>query len=233
MKFADSKELCAYVRERHGSTVLLAFSTGKDALAALAQLRETGFERIVPFYRYSIPGLEFVEESLRYYEEHVFRAPIYRVPHPGLARMLKNFVHQTPERCVDIERSEIVAYTYEQANATVRRRAGLAPDVFVAVGDRAADSPSRRFNVLVHGPINERNLRFAPVFDWRADDVDAALVRHGFKLPVDYELFFRTFDGIDHRFLEPIKRRFPRDYAKILQWFPLADLDLWRRTWAA
>lgn len=49
------------------------------------------------------------------------------------------------------------------------------------------------------------------------------------QLPVDYKLFGRTFDGIDYRFLKPIKENFPRDYEKIITWFPLAELELFRR----
>ena len=41
-------------------------------------------------------------------------------------------------------------------------------------------------------------------------------------LPVDYEMFGRSFDGIDYRFISPIKERFPDDYARILEWFPMA-----------
>jgi hypothetical protein len=42
-------------------------------------------------------------------------------------------------------------------------------------------------------------------------------------------MFGRSFDGIDYRFLEPISRLYPEDYQRILQDFPLADLELFRR----
>jgi hypothetical protein len=60
------------------------------------------------------------------------------------------------------------------------------------------------------------------------DDLIALLEQHRIKLPVDYELFGRSFDGTDHRFLTPLKKHRPADYQRILEWFPLAFLDGWR-----
>ena len=48
------------------------------------------------------------------------------------------------------------------------------------------------------------------------------------KLPIDYEMFGKSFDGLDYRFLKPIKERFPEDYAKIKEFFPLIDLEILR-----
>ena len=47
-------------------------------------------------------------------------------------------------------------------------------------------------------------------------------------LPVDYHMFGRTFDGIDYRFLAPLKKNRPADYQKVLDWFPLAEMEVWR-----
>ena len=75
-----------------------------------------------------------------------------------------------------------------------------------------ADSPMRRIGIKTHGAINHNDKRFYPVYDWNKErllnEIDAA----GVKLPVDYELFGRTFDGLDYRFLKPISERFPEDY---------------------
>jgi hypothetical protein len=70
-----------------------------------------------------------------------------------------------------------------------------------------------------------------PIFDWNADRVAQCFRDERITLPVDYEMFGRSFDGIDERFLRPIHDRFPEDYAKILEWFPLADLELKRMDW--
>ncbi|MFD6070295.1 hypothetical protein [Amycolatopsis lurida] len=47
-------------------------------------------------------------------------------------------------------------------------------------------------------------------------------------LPIDYEWYGRSFDGLDYRFIEPLSRHAPEDYARALDWFPLAELELLR-----
>jgi len=37
-----------------------------------------------------------------------------------------------------------------------------------------------------------------------------------------------SVDGINAQYLVPIKRNFPRDYQRILDWFPLLDMELYR-----
>src|ERR1700756_266835 len=94
--FASSEELRAHVRILSGDTAILGFSTGKDALAAYLALRPV-FERVMLYYLYLVPGLEFVEDSLRYFEQ-ALGTTILRLPHPSLYRMLRNLVFQPPER---------------------------------------------------------------------------------------------------------------------------------------
>ena len=77
-------------------TAILAFSTGKDSIAAWLQMRRY-FKRIVPYYCYSVPNLGFVERSLAYYEDF-FGTHIYRLPHRSLYRCLRGLVFQPPEQ---------------------------------------------------------------------------------------------------------------------------------------
>ena len=228
--FADSDALCRSVRESSGATVLLSFSCGKDSIAAWLRVRPL-FERVVPFYLELVPGLEFVEESLSHYERF-FGQPIMRLPHPGFARMLRGLVFQPPERCAAIEGVEIPALTYEQIEAHVRRTAD-APDAYVAIGTRTADSPIRLANVRKFGSANHRRKSFFAIYDWRIAQLCDCLRDAQVKLPVDYEMFGRSFDGVDYRFLLPIRDRFPRDYARIIEWFPMAELEIARRDFAA
>ncbi len=53
----------------------------------------------------------------------------------------------------------------------------------------------------------------------------AVIERHGIKLPVDYEMFGRSFDGIDWRFVEPLRKHLPEDYERLRFWFPLVEMD--------
>ena len=70
--------------------------------------------------------------------------------------------------------------------------------------------------------------KYMPTWDWSKDKLLDTIERSGISLPVDYLWFGRSFDGLDYRFLGPLKRHAPRDYAKVLEWFPLADIEVWR-----
>lgn len=222
----SSAALCRYVREQTGDTVILPFSCGKDAVAAWLQLRRY-FDRIIPVHFEAVPGLSFVREAIAYYERF-FGTTIHVYPHPSFFRMLRGLVFQPPERCATIEEIDFPKFDYANAQADLRKRFN-APNAYAGTGVRAADSLIRRAAARTHGTLNPRKREFWPVYDWVTADLDREFRAVNVKLPVDYEMFGRTFDGIDERFLRPIKERFPDDYARILEWFPLADLEIFRR----
>jgi len=226
--FPDAGELCKYVAGMNG-TVILSFSLGKDSIGAWLQLRRY-FKKIIPFYFYLVPDLEFVNQSLKYYE-NFFEVEIQQLPHPSLYRMLNNLVFQAPENCHIIEEAELEEHDYDNIVKRWKRGLGISSDIFVAHGTRAADSMMRRASVKKWGSLNPRRRTFMPIYDWKKARLKEELTAANIKLPVDYEMFGRSFDGIDYRFLKPIKDRFPADYERILGWFPLAELEIKRREW--
>lgn len=207
-------------------TVLMSFSCGKDSIAAWVAIRPY-FKRVVPYYLWLIPDLEFVNDSLQYYEEY-FGTHIMRLPHPGFWRMLNNFVWQSPERCQVIEAANMPNFDYDDINKMIANHHGLPDTVFTASGVRAVDSPVRWASMKKSGPINWERRYFYPVWDLRKDDLVKLIQRHHINLPVDYWMFGRSFDGIDYRFLAPLREHYPRDFEKILEWFPMARLEIMR-----
>lgn len=207
-------------------TIILAFSCGKDSIAAWLALRERGFQ-IVPYYMVVVPDLQFVEESLDYFEG-LFGVHIIRLLHPSWYRMMINRVFQPPERDRLIGEARIPRVNYGDIREAVIADCGLPPDTFVANGVRCCDSPMRRISLVRNGPINWTDHKVQTIWDWRKAHVTEAISAAGIRLPVDYSMFGRSFDGIDLRFLRPIKERFPADYRRILDWFPLAELELFR-----
>lgn len=224
--FDTSKQLCRYVAER-SPDVLLSFSGGKESVASWCVLRKY-FKRVVPFYLYQVPGVEFVERGLRYYEEF-FGARILRLPHPTLYRMLNNLVFQPPENCLGIEEAGLRRRTHGDMERIARRLGGLSGDAFCAVGVRCTDSLMRRTALLKWGSLNPTSHKFWPVFDFRNDDLCELFRAEGIRLMDDYRLFGRSFDGLQYEFLGPLKEAYPRDYARILEWFPLAELEVVRQ----
>jgi hypothetical protein len=212
-------------------TITLAFSCGKDSIGAWLACRPH-FKRIIPIYMWLLPDLEFVERSLVWYEEF-FQTQIVRMPHPSCYRWLNSFMFQAPEHLAIIEAAKMPNFNYVDVVDIVREDHKLPKNTFHATGVRAADSPLRRAAVNKYGPINRKTRTFWPVWDWNKARLVSEMKRSRVKLPIDYQLFGRSFDGIDYRFLAPLKQRFPRDYERIIHYFPLAELELKRREYAA
>lgn len=222
----DADALCAYVRERTGPTCLLAFSRGKDAIAAAIQVRRY-FERVVPYFLAVVPGLRFEEDDLARWED-AFGCEVFRYPHPSFFRLLKENVYQPPGRWETVDELDLPEPTFAQIEDHVRRRSGC-PDAWCATGIRAADSMARRANFTKSGSLNPKTRKFHAVFDWTIARLETEIRAFGQPLPIDYRIFGRSFDGIDARFTGPMREHLPEDYARLLKLFPLADLDLHRR----
>ena len=143
--------------------------------------------------------------------------------------MLNTLVFQPPERCLPIEEARIREFTFDDLNKWMKQDFNLPDDTtYVANGVRAIDSPIRWAAVKKNGTVNRNKKTFLPVAEMRKAELVALLESEGVKLNVQYTLFSRSFDGIDRRFLLPIKQHFPKDYQKILDWFPLAELEVKR-----
>lgn len=210
-----------------GRPVLLAFSCGKDALASWLALRDSGVTDIRPVYLYYVPGLRFVEESLGRFER-VFGCRIARYPHPSLYRWLANRVFQPPERLAILEAAQMPSPSYEQIWDVIREDFGVDRECLVADGVRAADSIVRRASIKRYGALKRKGRKVSVVWDWQKAEVLDRIRAAKIDLPVDYEWFGRSFDGVDRRFLEPLSRHAPDDYQRVLDWLPLAEIELFR-----
>lgn len=228
MHFDSSEKLCEYVAEQ-SPVAILSFSRGKDSIAAWIQMSRF-FERIVPVHMYTVPHLSFIDESLAYYED-VLETRIYNMPHPSLYRYLNACVFQAPERVRIIEEAMLTEFDYDDLFDIVKLAEGLTPDCYTGVGVTMFDSLNRRSSIKKYGAVNENRHQFFPIYDWNKARIVAEIETAGILLPKDYHLFGRSFDGIDYRFLKPIQDHYPEDYAKIIEMFPLAEMEIHRMEW--
>lgn len=221
-----TNQVCEIVRGICGhDKALLSFSCGKDSWATWLSARDDmDFQ---PYYLYRIPGLEFAEEYLGYAEK-VFGKRVIRMPHPAFYRWINNATFQAPERLRTILAVGWPNFDYADMNAAVIEDCGLPENTWSANGIRAADNPMRRAALTKNKGINANKHQFYPCWDWNKERLIKELKRANIKLPVDYLHFGRSFDGLDLRFLIKIRDHFPRDYQRILDWFPLADMEIAR-----
>lgn len=214
-----------------GDDVLLAFSTGKDSISAWLAMLDSGMppERIHPYYLYAVPkpGLQFINDTLDYFEDF-FQRRIVRYPHPSVYRFFYNFIFQPPQRRAVIEAARLPEIDYPDVTDAIQEDLGIGPGLWILDGVRATDSIIRRISIKRHGPMKFDSRKVSPIWDWRVQDVRNAMAFHNVKWPIDYEMFGRSWDGLDRRFTEPISRRFPEDYETLKFWFPLIEMELFR-----
>ena len=230
--FSCSDELCEYMSGLSNGCALLAFSTGKDSIVSWLKMRRY-FRRIFPYYLYCVPGnLEFIDKSIRYYEDF-FGCHIAQLPHPSLYGFWNEAVFQAPENLRILEEANLYSFTYFEINSMIRSTDDELINAYQATGVRSADSIVRRTSMIKHGQVNHKDMRFFPVFDYKKDDMLRELEAANIALPIDYEWFGRSFDGIDYRFTSVIKENAPDDYDRIVKAFPLVELDILRQQYRA
>ena len=202
---------------------MLACSLGKDSLAAWVALEDEGIE-VVPCYYWSIPRLPMIEESIAQIEG-VFGVKIHQYPHPRWFRTLNNCVFQSPEHCSIIEAAQLLELSYDDERPLILDDLGLPQDTWLCDGVRACDNPYRRASLTRHGVMKTSTHKASVIADWTKQEVMDALVRRGIGLPPDYELFGRSFDGLDMRFMKPLREKRPQDFAVVEKWYPFVRVD--------
>lgn len=217
-------EACYRVREQT-DTVVVKFSGGKDSIATWLRCREI-FPRIVPIFHYWVPGLQFVERALAMYEEY-FGQKIIRMPHPNLLNFLANGSFQPHHRWNVIETYNLGTVGYDEPVDWVCEDMGLS-NYWVAVGIKASDSALRQRAIAQHGAWTPAKNLFYPVADMRKADLVAMFRQYQAPLSEDYLVFGRSFDGLQFRYINRIRERYPEDYQTILRWFPLVDAEFMR-----
>jgi hypothetical protein len=221
----NGPETIAQVRALSPETIV-SFSRGKDSIAAYLAIRDH-FERIVPYTYYLVPGLEFVEESLAYFEQKM-GCHIVRYPAVAFNNWLNNMVYQPPERIDLIERMALPTLHQDDLRRALVCDHDIDPKAYNAIGMRSKDSVQRAFSIQRNGSINHTRQTYYPVHDMDKQGVIDIIKRAGWKLPLEYRYFSSSFDGMYINYLYPIKLYFPRDYQRILEFFPFAELEVLR-----
>lgn len=214
-------------KRRHGDKTLLAFSRGKDAIATALAIRD--HIEIIPIHYSICPDLEFIEESLAYYEKHLFHRKIIRAPHPAaMKQIVSDYLFQTVGNAEVCAAADLALYDHDDVRDAVVEQENLPDEIFTAIGVRADDSPMRRTAMKKYGPLRPKQRTWFPVHDWSKARLIAEIQKANISLPIDYMLWGRSFDGVDARFSIPMKKYLPNDYKKLLTFFPLMEAEMLR-----
>lgn len=215
-------------KEKYGEQVILAFSRGKDSIAAALAIRDK--LDIIPVHYDNPPYLDFITESLAYYEKALFNGrKIVRLPHPvAMNNLSTEFFLQNLAHAEVITSAQLDILDHDIMRDRIIEQEKLPKNIWSAVGVRATDSPMRRMVMEKHGPIRPKTKTLFPVWDWNKARLVEEIRKSGVSLPVDYLIWGRSFDGLDARFIIPMKKHLPNDFAKLKEWYPLIEVDIIR-----
>lgn len=216
-----------YSEETGLDTIELNFSRGKDSLAAWCVCAEAGL-KVIPIYFYMFPGLEFEERSLRYYEDR-FQTQIYRLPHEFFQQLVRTAWYCDPMVFRSLcETGNILRLRHNDDQVRDKLAEIGRPEVYSAIAMKGFDSRSRMMFLHSQGDMNHATKKLYPMAHCNNESVWAILRAHTMPVAMDYKDFGRSCDLYDYRYLSVIKTKYPKDYAKILDLFPLIDAILWR-----
>ena len=235
IKIVDSKArwpwgdaFLAQQREKLGPKAILAFSSGKDAVA-MAIVMKRHFEDLIPFCCYYVPGLKIMDEALDYYEDKLFKRPIIRAPHPVLLEWLRQYRYQTPETAKLISRAELPdQWSFLNIVDDIAEREGLPERTPYALGARAGEFFTRLVMCSKTGGLQLQRRQWWPIWEMNRAEALKTIEDEGLALSREYELFHSSFCGLDYGFMSQLKAHEPDDWKTVKQWFPLIDAELLR-----
>lgn len=224
--FLKGQDLLDFARAERGNKLLLSFSCGIDSLATWLYLRENGFE-IVPYTLYLIPGLGYKERILQYYEDY-FGVHVLRLPHPTFYWLLNDGTWMPPDQLATIKTLKLFEYDLAIVDDFIAADQGL-DNPFCAIGMRRAENLMRLTFISQTGVLGFKRRRFFyPIWDWKIADVAAKVKEYDLKISSEYKLLGRTTEQMQYRRLSWVRNYYPDDWQKILEWFPLVELEIYR-----
>lgn len=212
------------LREVHSRTdrVIVALSGGKDSLVTLDLcVREFG-ANVSAFYMYLVKDMRCVETTVRWCEKH-YGITVHRLPHWMLGLAYKNATYM-PHRTGASEWRDMRLGDVEQL---ARKKSGAE---WIAYGHRMADSIERVGMLKRISGFDEKGSRAYPLWAWNEAAVVAYLRAKKIPAPPKLTILKRSMTGVSFNIdmLLAIRDKFPDDYAKILEVFPLADAKIAR-----
>lgn len=196
--------------------VTVLFSGGKDSVVTL-DLCHRFFKKINIVFMYYVNGLSFQNKIIRYYETK-YRTECIKVPHFELSNFLRYGVFRPEDFEVPIVGTADV-YNYIRA---------ITGTYWIAGGERIDDSIVRRAMIKNSSSICEKRGRFYPLAEWSKKDVTDYIRKNGLKVSEESSVLGFSFRSLNGKELVKIKEHYPDDYAKINDWFPMADAELMR-----
>ena len=203
-------------QSRVTDSVIVGFSGGKDSIVTL-DLCFKYFKRVVPFFMYLVPELEFQEKTLKWYENK-YNTEIIRIPHFEVSEFLKYGSFTVADWNVDVVGIKDT-YSY------MRETTGIH---WIAAGERCADSIVRNAMIKKSGSVDYKRGRFYPLAYWKKQEVLEYIKYKKLYLSPEQRKIGFSFRSLAGCELSIIKEMYPKDYEKILKGYPFAGAGVER-----
>jgi hypothetical protein len=212
--------------------VTIGFSTGKDSVVGLDMLLKEGIEPI-PIYFYCVPGLKFIENNLKIYEDH-FGIKIVRLPHPMLYDYTNHLDWQNPHRAVTLFHNCIRKHMFNEKTRMylefqrMKNRQEKIDIEYDCNCMKMSDSLNRRLLLSKKPDIDdEKKIIYLTKYLTNKDCYDY-MSKNNIPLTDDYKIWGRSWDGLKYDYTMGVKKYYPEDYERIKDMFPLIEAEVLR-----
>lgn len=203
------------VREKTDTAVLFYSAGGKDGIALLDMLAGV-FDKVICYYMYLIPNLDHIQPYIKWAETHYNNVEVRQIKHyqrdffDSFGFFKEPDESITPRKIGDIEQS-------------VREETGIK---YGFSGMKGVDGYMKRMRLKLFakaGYITDKGMVY-PLALWTNKEVLQYIKTKNLIIPFVYEskAISQGF-GIDLNTMLLMKRKYPRDYQRILKEFPYSE----------
>lgn len=213
---SHTKQVISEIKKDSDSAIIL-FSGGKDSIVLL-DICAKEFKRIVPIYMYFVPGMGHIEKKMRQFEK-IYNIEVLHLPHWAVSHYHANSYMQVG---LNDNAAKMPKLRVKDIENLARKKTGIE---WVFDGIRVADSMARRMRLKTYrlNAICDESKRAHPLSQWSKADILAYIKKNRLPAPLDYGGKMVSGVDITKDSLQTIKDKWPEDYRKIINAFPLAD----------
>jgi hypothetical protein len=206
--------------------VTIGFSTGKDSLVGIDLLQKAGIE-FIPIYFYVVPGLKFIENNIKKYEDH-FKMKVVRLPHPILYDYINHQDWQPFDRALTMSETALGVISFKLLTEMYLLSKQIKGFDYDCNCMKMADSINRRLLMRNKPDINKVTKTIYLTKYFTNNQCFEYLKKNNIPLTDDYRIFGRSWDGLSYHFTMGVKKYYPEDYELIKSYWPLIDAEVMR-----